>query len=260
MGYSRDQPYNDLPGLPPAAVIETVRTLKRAISASRALAELKGAGELIPNQALPLRAIVLQEARLSSEIENIVTTNDDLYRALGDDDSNYEPRIKEVLRYEDALWHGYSQLSTRPLSPSLFVELVSKIKLYDAGVRTMPGTKIANPQGETVYTPPVGKDQILAMLDDLCNFIHRSDGIDPLIKLAVIHYQFEAIHPFSDGNGRTGRIINVLYLVQMGLIKLPVLYLSGYIIANKPAYYRGLRRVTEDGALGRVDLVYPGSN
>jgi Fic family protein len=125
---------------------------------------------------------------------------------------------------------------------------VSKIRQHDAGVRTMPGTKIANLRGETIYTPPTGKDRLLALLDDLCKFIHARDGIDPLIKLAVIHYQFEAIHPFSDGNGRTGRIINVLYLVQMGLIKLPVLYLSGYIIANKQAYYRGIKRVTEEGA------------
>ncbi len=248
MPFTPDQPYNDLPFLPPSAQIETVITLKHAITASRAVAELKGAGERIPNQNLLIRAIVLQEARLSSEIENIVTTNDDLYRALSEEDSKWNPQVKEVMWYQYALWHGYSELQRRPLSPSLFVEIASNIRQHDTGLRTMPGTRIANQRGEIIYTPPSGKDQILALLNNLCDFIHADDGLDPLIKLAVIHYQFEAIHPFSDGNGRTGRILNVLYLVQAGLLTLPVLYLSGYIIGSKSEYYRGLRMVTEEAA------------
>lgn len=248
MSFDRNSPYNDLPLLPPKAELETIKTLKRAIRANKALAELKGAGNLIPNQTILLRTIVLQEARQSSEIENIVTTNDELYKALSDEDGQHNPHTKEVLRYHQALWHGYTSLASRPLSTSLFVEIVNIIRLHEAGIRTLPGTVIANLRGETIYTPPTGEECIYRLMTNLCKYIHTEDDIDPLIKLAVIHYQFEAIHPFSDGNGRTGRIINILYLVSQGLIELPVLYLSHYIIENKSAYYSGLRRITEAGA------------
>ncbi len=248
--FRRDAPYNALPPLPPKAKIETIRTLKKAIGATRALAELRGVGDQLPNQAVLLRSILLQEARLSSEIENIVTTNDRLYRALSDEAKETDPRTKEVLRYEHALWAGYQHLKSGGLlNTRHFVELVQTIKQIEYGIRNLPGTRIVNPRTtEAVYTPPEGERVIRDLLDNLSAYIYAEDTTDPLIKLAVLHYQFEAIHPFSDGNGRTGRILNILYLVEKGLLDIPVLYLSRYIIENKSAYYTGLRRVTEEGA------------
>jgi Fic family protein len=250
MPYRRDKPYNDLPLLPPAAEIETVRTLKRAIAANKALAELKYAGNLIPNQTMLLRSIVLQEAKLSSEIENIVTTNDMLYKAMSDDDSRVEPHTKEVLRYETALWEGFKGLGSRALATNLYVDIVNCLKRNDSGIRKHSGTRIANPAtDQTIYTPPEGETVIRDLLQNLDDYVNdEKDSTDPLIKLAVIHYQFEAIHPFADGNGRTGRILNILYLVDRKLLETPVLYLSRYIIENKAAYYSGLRRVTEEHA------------
>jgi Fic family protein len=246
VSFSRTQPYNDLPSLPPSAQVETLATLKKAIGANRALAELKGAGNVIPDQTILLSTLVLQEARLSSEIENIVTTNDRLYRALGDDDGRHDASTKEVLRYHRALRHGCNRLQAGvPLSPSLLEELVTIIRQHEAGVRTLPGTLIASLGGETIYTPPDGEERLRGLLANLAAYIHAEDGVDPLIKTAVIHYQFEAIHPFTDGNGRTGRILNILYLVSQGLLDQPVLYLSRYIIQNRAAYYQGLKRVTE---------------
>ena len=248
--FRRDAPYNALPPLPPKAKIETIRTLKKAIGATRALAELRGVGDQLPNQAVLLRSILLQEARLSSEIENIVTTNDRLYRALSDEAKETDARTKEVLRYEHALWAGYQHLKSGGLlNTRHFVELVQTIKQIEYGIRNLPGTRIVNPRtAEAVYTPPEGERVIRDLLDNLSAYIYAEDTTDPLIKLAVLHYQFEAIHPFSDGNGRTGRILNILYLVEKGLLDIPVLYLSRYIIENKSAYYMGLRRVTEEGA------------
>jgi Fic family protein len=246
---NRDSPYNDLPLLRPPVDVETRAVLRKAISANRALAELKGAGELIPNQTILLRAIALQEAKLSSEIENIVTTDDKLYRALSRDDASVDPSTKEVLFYQEALWYGYQRLKERPLGTGLFVEIANIIKQTDAGIRRTPGTKIANSLGEVIYTPPEGETIIRDKLLDLENYLHDdSDGIDPLVKMAVGHYQFEAIHPFPDGNGRTGRIINILYLIERGLLTVPVLYPSKYIIENKSDYYSGLRGVTENQA------------
>lgn len=230
--------------------LETVRTLKRAIAANKALAELKYAGNLIPNQGMLIRSVVLQEAKLSSEIENIVTTNDKLYKALSDEDSRMDPHTKEVLRYEAALWEGFQSLSSRPLATNLYVGIVNCIKQNEGGIRKHAGTRIANPTtGQTIYTPPEGETVIRDLLQNLDNYIHDdSDLTDPLIKLGVIHYQFEAIHPFADGNGRTGRILNILYLIDQHMLDIPVLYLSRYIIENKPAYYHGLKRVTEEHA------------
>lgn len=206
-------------------------------------------GELIPNQAVLLKAIVLQEARLSSEIENIVTTSDELYRAMSGAAPESDHHTKEVLRYQEALWHGVEQLRRgRPLSTTLFVELVQIIRQTTIGVRSSPGTQIVNDRtGEVVYTPPEGEKAIRDLLDNLSDYLADDDGVDPLIRLAVGHYQFEAIHPFSDGNGRTGRVINILYLVQRGLIEVPVLYLSRYILQHRAGYYGNLRRVTEQG-------------
>jgi len=245
--FDRNRPFNDLPLLPPSIELETSAILKKAIAANRVLAELKGLAKLIPNQGILINGIVLQEARLSSEIENILTTNDALYKAAADEYPATDPHTKEVLRYREALWHGYQALKTRPLATNLFVEIAQIIKESDMGVRRVPGTKIGNSSGEVIYTPPEGEALIRDKLANLERFIHAEDGLDPLVKLAVMHYQFEAIHPFIDGNGRTGRILNTLYLVDKGLLEIPVLYLSHYIIRHKTAYYEGLRNVTEAG-------------
>lgn len=248
--FNSNNPYNDLPLLPPLVELETKAVLKRAIAANTALAELKGVGELIPNQSVLVRAIGLQEAKLSSEIENIVTTNDELYRAFADDGQRAEPHTKEVLRYNDALWHGYRSITegNRPLTTGLFEEMYRIIKQTTAGVRRTPGTKLATTQGQVIYMPPEGESVIRDKLANLERFIYAEDGIDPLVKLAVLHYQFEAIHPFTDGNGRTGRILNILYLVERKLLEIPVLYLSRYIIDHKNEYYAGLRDITENGS------------
>lgn len=245
MPFDRSQPYNDLPLLPPGVELETKAVLKQAITANRVLANLRGLAAQIPNQGVLINSIVLQEARLSSEIENIVTTNDELYRADADADGKTDAHTKEVLRYRQALNHGFLALKTRPLSTNLFIEMVQIIKEMDLQVRKLPGTALKNSQAEVVYTPPVGEQVIRDKLANLEQFIHADDDLDPLIKMAVMHYQFEAIHPFDDGNGRTGRILNLLFLVEKGLLDIPVLFLSRYIIANKTAYYEGLRGVTE---------------
>lgn len=245
MPFDRLQPFNDLPLLPPAGELETKAVLKQAIASNRVLANLRGLAAQIPNQGVLINSIVLQEARLSSEIENIVTTNDELYRADADADGKTDAHTKEVLRYRQALKHGFAALKTRPLTTNLFIEIVRIIKEVDFGVRKVPGTALKNAEGEVIYTPPVGEAVIRDKLGNLEQFIHAQDELDPLIKMAVMHYQFEAIHPFEDGNGRTGRILNLLYLVEQGLLDIPVLFLSRYIMANKAAYYEGLRGVTE---------------
>ena len=247
MSFDPEKPYNDLPLLPPKAEIETKATLKKAISAGRALAELKGLGETIPNQAILVNSILLQEAKASSEIENIITTDDALFRAFSAKTSQIDPATKEVLRYREALWEGSSILEDRPLlTTNLFIRIVQTIRANKAGIRNTPGTKVANAAtGEVVFTPPEGENIIRDKLKNLEDYIHAKDEVDPLIKLALIHYQFEAIHPFTDGNGRTGRILNILFLTQKHLLDLPVLYLSKYLIEQKSDYYRLLRGVTE---------------
>lgn len=247
MTFDPQKPYNDLPILPPGVDLESKPVLKRAIAANKALAELKGAGELVPNQAVVIQSIGLQEAKLSSEIENIVTTNDELYRAFANKGLKADPHTKEVLSYNDALWHGYDAIrnKNRSLTTNLFEEMFQQIKQSNAGIRKTPGTKLATSAGKVIYTPPEGETVLRDKLANLEQFIYAEDGIDSLIKLAVIHYQFEAIHPFPDGNGRTGRILNILFLVEQGLLDIPILYLSRYIIENKKAYYSGLRGITE---------------
>jgi Fic family protein len=247
VSFDRERPFNDLPPLPPARELETKPVLKRAIMARAAMAELKGACDVLPDQGILLNSLVLQEARASSAIENIVTTNDELYRVTGADDATATPAAKEVHRYREALWHGYQHLADRPLSTNLFIDVCRAIRGVDMGIRRVPGTRIARGDGAVVYTPPEGEGVIRDKLANLERFIHAEDDLDPLVKLAVMHYQFEAIHPFTDGNGRTGRIVNILYLVSQGLLDLPVLYLSGYILAHRADYYAGLRRVTEEG-------------
>lgn len=245
--FDRNIPYNDLPLLPPEAELETKATLKQAITASRAVADLRGKAQQIPNQRMMIDSIVLQEARMSSEIENIVTTDDELYRAAADMDGLFDSHTKEVLRYRQAIWYGYEQIQKRPLSINLFVEIVRIIKQIDMDVRKTTGTKLSGPNGEIVYTPPEGDPILREKLSNLEHFIYAQEDVEPLIKLAVMHYQFEAIHPFADGNGRTGRILNILFLVEQGLLDMPVLFLSHYILENKNDYYDGLRSVTEEG-------------
>jgi len=249
MPFDPKTPYNELPNLPPGVDLESKAVLKLAIAANKALAELKGAGELVPNQAVLIQSIGLQEAKFSSEIENIVTTNDELYRAFANKGEKANPHTKEVLSYNDALWHGFDAIKNqkRPLTTNLFEELFQQIKQCKAGVRKTPGTKLSTSAGKVIYTPPEGETLLRDKLANLEQFIYAEDGIDPLVKLAVVHYQFEAIHPFTDGNGRTGRILNILLLIDQELLDIPVLYLSRYIIENKNAYYSGLRGITEKG-------------
>jgi Fic family protein len=245
--YRRNEPYNDLPLLPPAYDLESIRVLRQCIAAARALAELKGAGNLIPNQSILINAIPLQEAKLSSEIENIVTTQDELFRAAVEESGRTDPRAKEVLRYRSALQHGYEALKEKPLSLDLMIEVCSILDGDRVELRDQERVIIEDAGASAVvYTPPRGRVLIVSLLDNLVTFIRESGEIDPLIKMAVAHYQFEAIHPFVDGNGRTGRILNILVLLQAGLLDIPVLYLSRFIIENKQEYYRRLRGVTED--------------
>lgn len=244
--FNRLIPYNDLPLLPLKAELETKAVLKQAIAANRMLANLRGLAAQIPNQGMLIQSVVLQEARLSSEIENIVTTNDELYRADADPDSKTDSQTKEVLRYRQALYAGFNALKTRPLTTNLFIEIVQIIKAIDLGIRKTTGTALKNQAGETIYTPPEGESIIRDKLSNLEQFIHADDDLDPLVKMAIMHYQFEAIHPFEDGNGRTGRILNILYLVDQKLLDIPVLFLSRYIIEHKASYYEGLRQVTEE--------------
>ncbi len=250
MPYDANIPYNDLPELPPLANVETTPILRMAIRANKALAELRGSGHLIPNQGVLIQALGLSEAKVSSEIENIVTTNDELYRAFADGAANIDAETKEVLRYKDALWHGYRALTQnkRLLTTPLFIELGQILRDSTQGIRNRPGTKLVNSHGEVKYTPPEGAEVIRQKLSNLEQFIHAEDALDPLIKMAIVHYQFEAIHPFSDGNGRTGRILNILFLIEKKLLDIPVLYLSRYIISNKMDYYNGLQKVTANSA------------
>jgi Fic family protein len=249
MAYNPAIPYNDLPLLPPEADIEDIIILKKTISASRALSELKGAITNLPNPNLFIDTINLQEARASSAIENIITTQDELFRASINEKIAGSSATKEVMHYKDALWYGIKQVQKKPvLTTNLFIAIMQIIKENNSGIRNVPGTQLKNPATEKViYTPPEGESVIREKLKNLEDFIHAKDGIDPLIKMAVIHYQFEAIHPFFDGNGRTGRIILLLYLQLTGLLDLPALYLSDYIIRHKNEYYMNLRRVTEEG-------------
>lgn len=248
MPYNKNIPYNDLPLLPPNEEIETKKILKKAISANKALAELRGWSFNQSNPLLLLQSVALQEAKSSSEIENIVTTNDDLYQAFASPNvKTLPPAIKEVLHYKEALWHGYEKLRNEdhPLTINIFVDLFRIIKQRSDSIRSVPGTVLQNSLGEVIYTPPDNKDDILRLLSNLELYINTPNDVDPLIKLAVIHYQFESIHPFPDGNGRVGRILNVLYLIHEKLLVFPILYLSRYIIRHKTDYYIALRKVTE---------------
>ena len=241
-------PYNDLPDLPPAgASIETTEILKRCINARVALAELKQAAELIPNSAVLVNALPLLEARASSEIENIVTTTDKLFEYVDIAEDRADPATKEALRYRTALFEGTKMVLRGMLTTDMAIQICSTIKGVELDIRAESGTTLKNRMsGEVIYTPPIGQKLLQAKLDNWANFMHNSTEFDPLVRLAVQHYQFEAIHPFADGNGRTGRILNILFLVEHGLLDSPILYLSRYIISNKAAYYRLLQKVTRE--------------
>ena len=241
-----DKPYNELPPPPGEDVLETRRVLKAAIRANTALAQLDQAVVAMPNGAVLINSIPILEAQASSEIENVVTTTDELFRHL-DDEAGADPATRETLRYRTALRVGFESAVERGLTVGLAGSICSTIKGRDMRVRANPGTRIANPNtGEVIYSPPEGRDVIIDKITQWEHFIHADDGLDPLIRMAAAHYQFEAIHPFDDGNGRTGRILNVLMLVEAGLLTLPVLYLSRYIIDTKNDYYRLLLAVTAE--------------
>lgn len=245
--FDKSRPFNSLPLLPPNAELETKRILTKTIKASRALAKLNGAIRNLPNPALFLDTIHLQEAKASSEIENILTTNDDLYRSVVADKKYDNPATKEVISYKEAIWLGLKKLEERPfITTNLCVEIVQCIKQNTSGIRTGIGTTLSNSRGEVIYTPPSGESIIREKMANLEKFMNQNDTFDPLIKMAIAHYQFEAIHPFSDGNGRTGRILLLLQLKMEQLLDFPALFLSDYIIKNKGAYYEHLRDVTEN--------------
>jgi len=245
--FNREIPYNNLPILPPKADIETKAILRKTISAGRALAQLNGTLMNLPNPTLFLDTIYLQEAKASSEVENIITTNDELYKSLVADKKVDNAATKEVLSYKEALWLGLEQLKKKPfITTNLCISIVQCIKQNTATIRVTPGTTLINTKGAVIYTPPSGEKVIREKLANLEKFINEDQTIDPLIKMALMHYQFEAIHPFADGNGRTGRILLLLYLKLSGLLDTPAIYLSEYIIKTKSEYYNSLRGVTEN--------------
>lgn len=247
MKFFPDLPYNTLPLLPPKQEVETRAVLKACIEARAALSELKLAGELIPNQAVLINTLPLLEAQASSEIENIVTTADRLFKFAGDTEGQADAATKEALRYRTALHEGFKHLAVRPLSTSTAVQICRTIKGVALDIRQTRGTVLINESsGTVIFTPPEGEALIREKLANWEHFIHETVTIDPVICMAIMHYQFEAIHPFTDGNGRTGRILNLLYLVEKKLLNIPVLYLSRYIIRHKAEYYRYLLAVSTD--------------
>ena len=250
MAFNKAKPYNRLPLLPPNKDIESTKILKRCITASSALAALKQAGDLIPNQSVLINTIPLLEAKVSSKIENIVTTTDRLFQFASGSEKNADSATKETLRYRQALYNGYVLIKDngRPVCTSTAIEVCNIIRNIQADIRKIPGTALLNPStNKVIYTPPVGENIIRKKLDNWENFINKRKNIEPLVRMAIMHYQFEAIHPFTDGNGRTGRILNILFLIQEKLLEIPILYLSRFFINHKNKYYSLLRGVTEKG-------------
>lgn len=238
-----------IPELPLKHYLETKAILRQVNKSNKKLAELKGIAQTIPNENILINTLTLQEAKDSSEVENIVTTNDDLYKAdLNLKDTIINASTKEVLNYRQALQTGFAAArKTKLLTLNDIKKIQQELETNNAGFRAVPGTKLKNALGETVYTPPQDHYDIKRLMDNLEKYINISDmqDIDPLIKMAVIHHQFESIHPFYDGNGRTGRIIAILYLVINQLLDLPILYLSRYITHNKGEYYRLIQQIRD---------------
>ena len=253
--YDRNIPYNQLAPLPPDVALymdEEIGT--KLVQASRRLAELKGLAATLPNQSIFVNTISLREAKASSAIENIFTTDDELYRSLTHQEDDYlDGPAKEILHYREALWKGYQDIvRDGELTLDSFVDIYRQVKCSHDGIRPYQAEVVIKKRGwgslvaETVYTPPRGKGVVERKMADLIGFLNDDIGhpVDPLLKMSMAHYQFEAIHPFRDGNGRTGRILCIIYLIQKGLLDLPILYLSAYILQNKDAYYQALNNVT----------------
>lgn len=230
---------------------ETRAVLKKTAQAHRYLAELKGVAATIPNEEILINTLTLQEARHSSEIENIITTQDDLYRAAVADGASIDPQTKEVQDYASALRAGFRSVrKTRLLRLNDILTIQETLEKNRAGLRKLPGTALRNQvTGEVVYEPPQAAPEIERLMENLVTYLNDDElcDADPLVKMAIIHHQFESIHPFYDGNGRTGRIINMLYLVAKDLLDLPVLYLSRYLIQTKSRYYQELQAVRDNG-------------
>jgi len=252
--YDRNQPYNQLPLLPPPDdKVVTVEILQAVNKANKALAELKGISKKLPNQSMLVNTIALREAKASTEIENIFTTDEELYRELSGNDTGLKGNAKEVLRYRQALWKGFHEVRAKgELSIDVMVKIYQEIKELKDGIRPSQTETTINKRGSgilggtVIYTPPRGEKVIKEKLDNLIAYINDDQkyAYDPLIKLAVGHYQFEAIHPFRDGNGRTGRILSILLMIHKSLLDVPILYLSAYIIENREDYYALLNNVT----------------
>lgn len=259
MPYDRTVPFNDLPILPPSQAIEDdIVILKKLVTASRALASVNSAVLRLPNPTMLVNTIALQEAKTSTEIENIFTTEDELYKAVSDtiQEEKADAATKEVLRYREALWQGFSKMKkNQGINLEVVLGIFQAVKNTSSGFRSPASQTIIKRgnsefrSGETVYTPPRGEKLLQDLMQNLLLFLSDNSNFptDPLLKMCVAHYQFEAIHPFSDGNGRTGRILNLLYLVQEKLLNIPVLYLSKYIIVHKEDYYYHLAGVTQRG-------------
>lgn len=241
-----------IPQLPLDFDIETKAILKKTAAARSALAEMKGAAMSIPNESILISTLSLQEAKDSSAIENIITTNDELFQSDFMAKNFKTLASKEVHNYAEALRWGFQTVRQQGfLSNNHIIEIQATIEENRAGFRKVPGTELKNEQtGEVVYTPPQTHDEVVAHMNNLEQFMNVSElsDWDPLVKMAIIHHQFESIHPFYDGNGRTGRIINILYLVKEGMLNLPILYLSRYINQNKGDYYRLLQKVRTENA------------
>ncbi len=247
INFNPDIPYNELSLLPPeSSKIESIKILKQENKTIAAISELKGIAHIIPNQAILINAIVLQEAKDSSEIENIITTSDILYKAISTNAMKYDPATKEVMYYREALYEGFKKIKERELlSINDIIDLQRILIQNDAGIRKLPGTALVNDKtGDVIFTPPQGENVLNNLLSNFVKYLN--DEEKTLIKLAVLHYQFETIHPFYDGNGRTGRIINILYLILKNYLDIPILYLSSYIIKNKTQYYELLLSVTKN--------------
>lgn len=237
-----------VPTLPLPYDLETKAVLRQLTKSHKKLAELKGIARTIPNENILVSTLSLQEAKDSSEVENIVTTHDELYRAALDEHTPTSAPAKEVLSYREAIQLGFKLVKeNRLLTCNIVKQVQARLENNDAGFRSLPGTRLLRNDGEVVYTPPQEKTEIEVCMDNLEQFINESpaNDMDPLVKMSIIHHQFESIHPFYDGNGRTGRIVNVLYLVVTGLLDLPILYLSRYITRNKSEYYKLIQNVRD---------------
>jgi len=240
----------EVTNLPLSVDVETKRVLKKCGAARSALAELKGVAASMPNESILINTLALQEAKDSSEVENIVTTHDELYKYNLFTESRKSLASKEVENYISALKLGFGLVNTSSLmTGGAILQIHERLEANEAGYRKLPGTSLKKTTGEVIYTPPQDAHEVISLMSNLEKFINDPEFSeeDDLVKMAIMHFQFESIHPFYDGNGRTGRILNILYLVKQNLLKLPILYLSRYVIQNKADYYRLLQDVRDNG-------------